>query len=687
MNDMNVAMRLRLLYERRNAKEAERDLKELKRAGDQLGRVKADGLGKELAGVRREADRSEKAITQLDRQARRLNTARTDQAEREIKALGTAGKVSQRELDGLDKKLRNLEGGKFTQIARPASLLDGTMLSLGKSAVGAMAGLAAFASVDNVIRGVEALSAQFKKLDRDVASVAVTAEMRTPEAIDKISQSNKRLSVRYGLDQMAVNTARKSYAAAGFGLDQQEAILDPTLKAAKAEDSTGETMSQAIIAAQQNLGVKNDEVAAALDMMAKGSKLGSFEVDAMAKNFPALGTMLAGTGRSGLGGWAELVALAQITRMGAGSQDEAATNLQNLIAKLTSKDTVDNFEKKGVSLPDLRKKADSQGTAYLTAVMDEVMRLTGGDTFKIGELFGDQQAGLALKPLLSNRAKYEDFLRQILNESAGTVDADYDFLRARPQEQADRRGAALQATGDQAGSFYGSLVDPIKEWVVRLINSDYAMQERGYDETKRLGNVDVEALQAEIADREKRLQSIPAAKGDVDLLYSARQTLVEQIEQLKIELESATKVQSNGKGADLGKTTGTIPIPLPRPDQQLDKDMSGAAEKAMNGYNQTLNAAGDRAVEIAREKSGQIQDALTFTATPTIAPTFVPPSAAPAAGPGKQSSIAPVTNSKVTQYISSPNSKMAGLRARREQGRAIRLAMAGAYDDLGSRPT
>ncbi|CDZ45600.1 phage tail tape measure protein [Neorhizobium galegae] len=686
MNDMNVALKLRLLYEARNAKEAERDLKELKRAGDQLGRVKADGLGKGLAGVRREADRSEKAIIQLDRQTRRLNTARTDMAEREIKALGTAGKAAQRDLDGLEKKLRSVDGKKFQQMEKPASALDGTMLSLGKNAAGAIAGLAAFASVDNIVRGLEALSAQFRRLDRDVASVAVTAEMRTPDAIEKIAKSNQRLSIRYGLGQTEVNSARKSYAAAGFGLDQQEAILDPTLKAAKAGDSTGETMSQAIIAAQQNLGVKSEEVPAALDMMAKGSKLGSFEVDAMAKNFPALGTMLAGTGRSGLGGWAELVALAQVTRMGAGSQDEAAANLQNLIAKLTSKDTVDNFEKKGVSLPNLRKKAGSQGTAYLTAVMDEVMRLTDGDTFKIGELFGDQQAGLALKPLLANRAKYEDFLRQIMKESSGTVDADYDFLRSRPQERADRRGAALQATGDKVGSSYEAFVGPIKEWFVRLANSDYAIQERGYDETKRLGGVDVEALQADIAEREKRLGAIPAAKGDVDVLYSARQTLVQEIQQLKMELEAATKVQTEGKGPDLGKTTGTIPVPLPRPDQQLDKDMSGAAEKAMNGYNQTLDAAGDQAVQIAREKSAQIQDALTFTATPTIAPTFAPPTPSPAAGPDKRSSIAPVTNSKVTQYISSPNSKMAAIRARREQGRAIRLAMAGAYDDLGTRP-
>ncbi len=49
-----------------------------------------------------------------------------------------------------------------------------------------------------------------------------------------ISDSNEKLAIRYGQSQTEVNSARKSYAAAGIGLESQEAILDPTLKAAKA---------------------------------------------------------------------------------------------------------------------------------------------------------------------------------------------------------------------------------------------------------------------------------------------------------------------------------------------------------------------------------------------------------------------------------------------------------------------
>ena len=123
-----------------------------------------------------------------------------------------------------------------------------------------------------------------------------------------------------------------------------------------------------------------------------------------------------------------------------------------------------------------------------------------------------------------------------------------------------------------------------------------------------------------------------------------------------MELDAAVKAQED-KSGNLGKSTGEIPIPISRPiEQQLGHDMSGAADAAMGGYIDRLNAAGDRAVGIAQEKAAEMQRALNFTATPTISPTFAPPAASgPAAGIGKQSSIAPTSNSKVTQYITAPS--------------------------------
>jgi len=697
---MDVSLRLRLQNElSREAKTAERDLKELGNAARKLGSNNgSDKLGRNIREVGREADRAEKPIRDLERQARKLNKVTTNSASKEIKALGRAARDVTRDLDVTRKKLADigkLDGGRFEKIQAPASRLNGTLGMIIGSAGSAIAGLMAFASVDNIVRGLEQMSEKFRQLNRDVASVAVTAEMRTPEAMAKISKSNQSLAIRYGFGQTSVNEARKTYAAAGIDLASQESVLDPTLKAAKAGDSTGQTMASAMIAAKQNLGVADSDVPAALDMMAKGAKLGSFEVDAMAKNFPALGTMLAGTGRQGLGGWAELVALAQVVRMGSGSQEEAATNLQNLLSKVTSRDTVDNFAKKGVSLPKLKARADKEGKPYLTAVMDEVMRLTGGDSFKIGELFGDQQAGLALKPLLSNRDTYETFLREILTNSAGTVDKDYNFLKTLPQEKADRRAAALEATGAKIGEAYDRQISPLADRAVRLVNPEYNRQRTIEEEPELLRETSMQRLNIE--NEILHLQGMKREMGDggggsalgpqINRLKAQLQSLIEEeaaIIERSRQAQDGMPVPTIKDNGDLGVSTGKIPIPLPRPvEQKLGADLSGAADKAMQGYNERLAAEGDRAVSIATDKAAEMQRVLNFTAQPTIQPNFLPPTGAPPPS-GQQSYVQPMSN-KTINNISSPNPQHAALRASRLQARNIQQAQARSLHDTGTR--
>lgn len=679
MNDINVALRLRLKNDlSREAPRAERDLKDLKHAADALGKAGGSGkLGREISDVRREAGRSENAVRNLDRQARKLNSVNTNAAEREVKALGSAAKAAQKDVRNLEREARNMRAvdpAKIDRLQRPAGALQNTMGMLKSSAAGAFGAMLAFASVDNIVRGMERLSEQARKLDRDVASVAVTAEMRTPEAIEKIGESNAKLSVRYGIEQPQVNEARKTFAAAGFGLDQQEAILDPTLKSAKAGDSTGSTMASAVISAQQALGVKNEEVPAALDMMAKGAKLGSFEVDAMAKNFPALATMYGGTGRSGLDGWAELIAAAQVVRMGAGSQDTAATNLENIIAKLSSPDTVKNFKEKGVDLEALKKKSAKNGTPYMMDVVDTVMKISKGNEFIIGELFGDMQAKQALAPLINNRDTYNSFLKQIREQSRGTVDADYGFLQGTSQERADRRGAALQDTGDKAGRAWDHFSTPLKEFVVRnFLNREYGAQEYSTEERSRLKSLDLGDIRTQIGDREKQLSNIPQSKFDVDMFAAQRQVIAQEIDRLKGELKAGESVQGVGGGVQ----------------QNLGKDMSGAAESSMQGYNNTLSAEGDKAVGIAREKAAAIRDSLNFTATPTIAPNFLPATPAPAAPSGlpkdKHSALSTPSTVKVANYFPAGNPRLAAMRAQREQNRAIRMASARSLSDTGGK--
>ncbi|CDN54768.1 Putative phage tail tape measure protein, core region [Neorhizobium galegae bv. officinalis bv. officinalis str. HAMBI 1141] len=698
MSNFDVGLRLRLDYQKRNAEQAERDLKDIKKAADQLGHTNAGSLDRKLADVRREAGRGEQAISRLGREARQLNSASTGHLDREIKQLGATSRTAHRDLSALRREASNLSRLKTSplkEMERPAGALNATMGLLQSSAAGAFGALVAFASVDNIVRGLERASDKFRELNRAATDVAITLEMASPETVAKISESNERLGIRYGKPQAEVNSARQRYAASGIGLQSQEAILDPTMKAAMTYRTEGETIADAMIAAKQNLKIRDNEVPAALDMMAKGAKLGSFEVGAMAKNFPSLGAYMAGAGRTGLNGWAELIAMSQVARTTSGSEDEAATNLRNWLSKLSARETVQNFDKKGIDLEKVKKQAEKEGKSYPMAVLDEVMKSTKGDEFRINELFGDQQAFQALKPLLDNRPMFEEFLSKILHESAGGVDADAKNAAKTPYEQAARRGAALEATGVKAGEVYDRVTSPYADRAVRLISPEFDRQRTIEEEPERLREAAAQRLQME--NEVLRLQGSQKDSADggaalgpaIARLKAEIQTLLEE-EAAIIENARAARakdVQPETDSGDLGKSTGKIPIPTSRPiEQQLGKDMSGAAATSMDGYIEQLKVEGGKAEAEAQGIAERIKAWLGFTVSPTISPNFVPPSATPTAGGEKQSSIAPVSNSKVTQYISSPNSKMAAIRARREQGRAIRLAMAGAYDDLGSRP-
>ncbi|CDZ32225.1 Putative phage tail tape measure protein, core region [Neorhizobium galegae bv. officinalis] len=699
MSNFDVGLRLRLDYQKRNAEQAERDLKDIKKAADQLGHTNAGSLDRKLADVRREAGRGEQAINRLGREARQLNSASTSHLDREIKQLGATSRTAHRDLSALRREASNLSRIKtspLTQMEKPASALNTTMGLLASSAGGAIGALAAFASVDNIVRGLERASEKFRELNRAATDVAITLEMASPETVAKISESNERLGIRYGKPQAEVNSARQRYAASGIGLQSQEAILDPTMKAAMTYRTEGETIADAMIAAKQNLKIRDSEVPAALDMMAKGAKLGSFEVGAMAKNFPSLGAYMAGAGRTGLNGWAELIAMSQVARTTSGSEDEAATNLRNWLSKLSARETVQNFDKKGIDLEKVKKQAEKDGKSYPMAVLDEVMKSTKGDEFRINELFGDQQAFQALKPLLDNRALFDQFLNSIRNDSAGSVDEDSKDAAKTPYEQAARRNAAMEATGVKAGEVYDRIISPHADRAVRLISPEFDRQRTIEEEPERLRETAAVRLQME--NEVLRLQG--AQKDSADGGAAVGPAIARLKAQIQTLLEEEAAIIENARNAraqdvkpetdsgDLGKSTGKIAIPTARPiEQQLGKDMSGAAATSMDGYIEQLKVEGGKAEAEAQGIAERIKAWLGFTVSPTISPNFVPPTTAPAAGGGeKQSSIAPVTNSKVTQYISSPNSKMAGLRARREQGRAIRLAMAGAYDDLGTRP-
>ncbi|SDF90150.1 phage tail tape measure protein [Rhodobacter capsulatus] len=241
-----------------------------------------------------------------------------------------------------------------------------------------------------------------------------------------------------GVDLNALSRASKTGMSApellaglqtyvGKGLDQDAALkaLLATGRAAKATNSEFNDMAAAGFAVMDNLTVAPEQLRKVFDAMAKSGKEGSFELKDMARNFPEITAGARALGMEGVDGVASLAAALQIAMKSAGSADQAANNFSNFMGKLTSPDAVRAFKKFGVNVEAELKRAAAAGEDPLEHMLGVIQKVTGGDQFKMGELFADKQVLDFLRAAIPNLEEYRR-IKQAALSADGIIDADYD---------------------------------------------------------------------------------------------------------------------------------------------------------------------------------------------------------------------------------------------------------------------
>jgi len=216
----------------------------------------------------------------------------------------------------------------------------------------------------------------------------------------------------------------ETYVGKGMDVDAALEALPATARAAKATGAAFDEMAAAGFAAIDNLGVAPADLAKALDIMAASGKEGSFELRDMARNFPELTASAKALGMEGTKGVASLAAALQIAMKSAGSADQAANNTANFLGKLTTPDAVKKFKEAGVDIQKELEGALARGADPLEHMLTTIERMTGGDQFKMGELFADKQVLDFLRAAIPNLEEY----RRIMEKTAsaeGIIDADY----------------------------------------------------------------------------------------------------------------------------------------------------------------------------------------------------------------------------------------------------------------------
>lgn len=262
----------------------------------------------------------------------------------------------------------------------------------------------------------------------------------------------------------------------GMALDAAQAAIGPAGRIATAYKVEIPDAAGAAYAAINNLKVPASQTARILDMMAAAGNEGAFEVRNMARHFPALTAQMQALGEKGAPAVADLSAALQVAMNTAGSEDQAANNIQNLLAKINAPGTINAFRKNfGVDLPAAMAKLTAEGYSSLEAIAMITQQATGGDMKKLGFAFEDQQARMGILAMIQNLEEYRRVRAAAMN-SGGTVDKAFAQRTARDatvnwraflasaSALAITLGSTLLPVATEAMNMIGGLANSVTAW-------------------------------------------------------------------------------------------------------------------------------------------------------------------------------------------------------------------------------
>ncbi|HHK6135592.1 MULTISPECIES: PRTRC system protein F [Neisseria] len=316
---------------------------------------KDDGARRLLADTQRQLERTAKSRAQLERQSHTyaLTGIRSEkQIQREImltqaafNRLARSGKASQNDLARAAVATRNRIRELNAELKQGAGFAD-RMGKIGRAgAAVAAGGAAAYAVLKPAMNDRKQLDENINRVARQAfieddsksaAWIATEGARQVKDLALELVQKNggnhdKALDVISGMMTTGLNfaqTKEEAQAAYAFSL---------------ASEMEGAETSKLIKALKDNLPDTNLQLA--LEHVLQSGYDGTFETQDMVRELPALLPAAQQAGMTGIGGLDYLLSLLQSAANKSGSPAEAATNVQNLLSKTLSPDTIGRLKK------------------------------------------------------------------------------------------------------------------------------------------------------------------------------------------------------------------------------------------------------------------------------------------------------------------------------------------------------
>lgn len=309
-----------------------------------------------------------------------------------------------------------------------------------------------------------AMFKQSSQFSYDLMMIGLTAEM-TKKEIDALGGTMVTLSDQTGVSQENMKNAFGFLVAAGQGVGEAQENLKSIGKTAKATGSDIEDVARASFTMGDALKVKPDSMLQALDMLVTAGKEGKFEFKAMAAELPGLGSSFQALKMTGTEAVATMGSALQIAIRGAKSEEEAANNMSNFLAKLMTEETAKKAEKMGGNISKVIRDAQAAGANPIEAAIAEINRITkGGDQELITKLFGDMQVQNFIRPMLQNLEEYQKIKQKVL-VSQGVIERDWATVMASSKEKTEKLSNSVwgltEAIGGALDPIVGKLADTL----------------------------------------------------------------------------------------------------------------------------------------------------------------------------------------------------------------------------------
>lgn len=313
--------------------------------------------------------------------------------------------------------------------------------------------------------GPAALAAAYKKfadVDRQITRIGLTANAST-EDLAGVRKEIEGIANETAQSAGGVTTGLNTLVSQGRNLKDAMDFLPSVARTAAATGSAVEDIAKSADSVSTNFKIAGKDMQGAFDIMSEGGKAGQFELPDMARYIPSLGPATAAIGFSGEKGLADLVAMLQVMRKGAGTAEEAVSSMNNILTKMESDKTIKAFDALGVDAEKAYAKARKEGR-NLVEVFEELLQLAlKGDTSKLGTIIDDQEFKRGALALMTYRGEWQKTSTVIRQIAPGSVARDLARVTKDARAQIDRMFSAIENRAVQLGGVVAKIVIPLDE--------------------------------------------------------------------------------------------------------------------------------------------------------------------------------------------------------------------------------